>query len=214
MDRKVKTCYAFLDSEANVSPTELRGFLGYLFVNEPEFHHHSDSSYHYPLVQYKKVHGKMLVVGLDEYATTVYNKMVQLENIITQNEKARISNVDITMNSFTIHEEYGVYKFLSPWIALNKENYLKFKSADKTNRKEMLEKILVGNLLSMSKGLGIRIDFMINTDIRKSRHMKIEAHKNQFVAFYSEFSTNITIPKFLGLGKSVSKGFGIIERIK
>lgn len=213
MDRKIKTCYAFLDLQANVLPTELRGFLGYLFVNEPEFHHHSDSSYHYPLIQYKKVHGKMLIVGLDEYATVVYNKMVQLENIITQNEKARISNIDITLNNFAVHEEYCVYKFLSPWIALNSKNYLKFKLA-RANRKEILEKILIGNLLSMLKGLGIRIDFKINTDIRKSIQIKTEAHKNQFAAFYSEFATNIAIPKFLGLGKSVSKGFGVIERIK
>jgi len=215
MDSQIKTCYAFIDGHANnISATELRGFLGYLFANDPEFHHHSNNSFHYPLVQYKKVHGKLLVIGLNDYAEKVFEKMSQLENIITPQDKIKISNIDMMRTKFDIHEEYSVYRFISPWIALNEKNYGKFKVLDKQGRKELLEQILIGNFLSALKGLGITIDFEISVNINRVKQKKTKAHENEFVGFFSEFVTNVAIPKYLGLGKSVSKGFGIIERIK
>ena len=63
----IDVCYAFLETDSeNIPAMNLRGFLGYLFVNDPEFHHHSESSYHYPLVQYKKIDQRLLVLGLND----------------------------------------------------------------------------------------------------------------------------------------------------
>lgn len=140
--------------------------------------------------------------------------MSQLDSLTTQDGKVNLFNVDLTASIFEIREEYAVYKFISPWIALNENNYEKFKSLDKNKRREFLEKIIVANVLSVLKGLGLRVEFQISAQINKFKPVQIEAHKNKFVGFYCEFALNVALPKFLGIGKSVSKGFGVIERIK
>lgn len=199
---------------SKITATELRGYLGYLFASDAEFHHHSENSFHYPLVQYKKVNRKLLVLGLNGYSKIVFNKISQLDNLITQDGKINLFNVDLTTITFEIKEEYTVYRFVSPWLALNENNYEKFKALEKNTRKEFLEKILAANVLSALKGLGLRVKFQINAQINKFKPIQTEVHKNKFVGFYCEFALNVALPKFLGLGKSVSKGFGVIERIK
>jgi hypothetical protein len=212
---KIPICYASLDTDSNrITATELRGYLGYLFVGDPEFHHHSDNSFHYPLVQYKKVNKKLLVIGLNDYSNVIFDKISQLDSLETPDGKVNLFNVDLTTSIFEIKEEYSVYKFISPWLALNESNYKKFKSLDKNKTKGFLEKIIVSNVLSTLKGLGFRVDFQISAQINKFKPVQTEAHKNKFVGFYCEFALNVALPKFLGIGKSVSKGFGVIERIK
>lgn len=165
-------------------------------------------------MQYKKVNNKLLVLGLNDYSKIVFHKMSQLDKMVTQDGKINLFNVDLTNITFEIREEYAVYKFISSWLALNEDNYEKFKSLDKSKRKEFLEKILVANVLSALKGLGLRVEFQISGQINKFKPIQIEAHRNKFIGFYCEFALNIALPKFLGIGKSVSKGFGVIERIK
>lgn len=157
---------------------------------------------------------KLLVLGLNDYSKIVFYKMSQLANLVTQDGKINLFNVDLTNITFEIREEYAVYKFISPWLALNENNYEKFKSLDRNQRKEFLEKILIANILSALKGLGLRVEFQISVQINKLKPVQTEAHKNKFVGFYCEFALNVALPKFLGIGKSVSKGFGVIERIK
>ena len=58
--------------------------------------------------------------------------------------------VDIKPSSEEKH-----YKFITPWLGLNQVNYQKYSNLTEwKDKKELLNKILVGNLLSMSKGLG------------------------------------------------------------
>ncbi|MDE1862742.1 MAG: CRISPR-associated endonuclease Cas6 [Thaumarchaeota archaeon] len=165
-------------------------------------------------MQYKKVNGKLMVLGLNNYSRIVFDKMSQLDNLVTQDKKINLFNVDMTTNTFEIKEEYSVYRFVSPWLALNENNYEKFKLLEKTKRREFLEKILVAGVLSALKGLGVRVGFQVSAQISKFKSIQTEAHKNKFIGFYCEFALNVTLPKFLGLGKSVSKGFGVVERIK
>lgn len=160
------------------------------------------------------MNSKLLVLGLNDYSKTVFYKMSQLDNLITRDEKISLFNVDLTNITFEIREEYAVYKFISPWLALNENNYKNFKSLDKSKRREFLEKILIANVLSALKGLGLRVEFQLSVQINKFKPVQTEAHKNKFVGFYCEFALNIALPKFLGIGKSVSKGFGVIERVK
>jgi hypothetical protein len=160
------------------------------------------------------VNKKLLVLGLGRYAKIVFNKMSQLDSLITEERKINLLNVELINTTFEIKEEYSVYKFISPWLALNEDNYKKFKSLDRNQRKEFLEKILIANILSALKGLGLRIEFQLSVQINKLRLVQTEAHKNKFIGFYCEFASNVVLPKFFGIGKSVSKGFGVIERIK
>jgi hypothetical protein len=212
---KIDICYAELeiDSINKISATKLRGFLGYLFANEPEFHHHSESSFHYPLVQYKIICNRPVVLGLQKYADVIFKKVSQLEHIVLPYEKVRIQSVQMNIKTYYIKKEENRYRFLSPWLALNTENYLKYKKLEGNDRKHLLENIFVGNVLSALKGMGVFISFRIAVEIQSFKQITAVAHSNQFVGFHAVINTNISIPSHIGIGKSVSKGFGTIEEV-
>ena len=105
------------------------------------------------------------------------------------------------------------YKFITPWLGLNQKNYQKYtNSTSWKDKKEILNKILVGNLLSMSKGLGI----IVNKRLYVKTHFdeKIVTYKGvKMNAFTGEFKVHYDIPDYFGLGKGVSQGFGCIKQI-
>jgi hypothetical protein len=214
MADKIEICKCTFEYDSNfrISPVKFRGFMAHLFSNISEFHHHSDNPYHYPLIQYKRLDNKIAIIGIGNFAEIVANNMADIDHITTENEKIAIRNIQISNETFV--QEYGKfdYRFSSPWIALNKENYEKFKSMEKEERKSHLERILVGNILSMYKGLGIRLENRIGVSIHKQFIKKITAHSNPFVGFYPQFTSSTNIPEGLGIGKSVSKGYGVISR--
>ncbi len=73
--------------------------------------------------------------------------------------------------------------------------------------------MLIGNLLSMLKGIGIKIDYHLYVQIKWYKKAPVIVHKHRFSGFYAKFVTNLSLPKYIGIGKSVSKGFGIIQKV-
>ena len=213
-NNRIKICCAVLDfdSDYKVTPIKLRGFLAHLFANISEFHHHSENSYHYPLIQYKKIENKLAIIGIKEFAEIIFQNMSELNHITTETQKIPLNNIEIKSSLYIIELVHTKYKFLSPWIALNKRNYAKFKELKSSEKKSFLEKILVGNILSMLKGFEIFINYKIIVSITKFRSIPVTAHKNKFAGMYAEFECNTTLPEYLGLGKSVTKGFGVIMK--
>ncbi len=77
---------------------------------------------------------------------------------------------------------------------------------------EFLRKTLIGNLLSMSKSFDYQVPERIKCDvrvkIRKSRLKNVNV-----MSFIGGFCANFLIPDYLGIGKSVSRGFGAVRRL-
>ena len=215
MAGRVKICYVILDfdSDYKVTPIKLRGFLAHLFANISEFHHHSENSYHYPLIQYKRIGKKLVIIGIGEFAEIVFQNMSRLDHITTESQKISLNNIEIKNSSYIIGQTQGMYKFTSPWLALNEKNYAKFKMVKNSEKKLFLEKILVGNILSLLKGLRIFVDYKITVNITKFKSIRITVHQNKFAGIHAEFECNTLLPEYLGLGKSVTKGFGVIRMI-
>jgi hypothetical protein len=149
-------------------------------------------------------------LGLQEYSEVVFRKISQLENIVLPHEKIRVQSVRIDMVASDIKEEVHQYRFMSPWLALNQENYSKYKKLEWKDRKNLLERIFVGNILSALKGMKLFINFRIHAEILNLRQITTVAHENLFVGFHAIIRTNISLPWYMGIGKSVSKGFGTI----
>lgn len=214
MAPKINLCYAYLNLDnKRISSTELRGYLGYLFANEPEFHHHSASSYHYPLVQYKIANSKLVVLGLGRYSSIVFEKLSQIENLIVSNGKVRVNDIELETISHELTPIQTNYEFMTPWLALNSKNYKNYLTLDKNQRKKLLARILIANTLSMLKGLGIVYKEKIVVNIEKYKTKTTTAHENKFAGIICKWVSNISLPNYIGLGKSVSKGFGVISRL-
>jgi len=106
------------------------------------------------------------------------------------------------------------YSFLTPWLALNEKNYEKYQGLENwAEKKRFLAKILVGNIISMSKGLGYTVPEPIKADISKIREVRTSLKGTPMLGFLGTFSVNFSIPDYFGLGKSVSRGFGTVRRL-
>jgi hypothetical protein len=213
----VKVCYAFLelDKPLNMTAAQLRGYMGYLFIEDKEFHHHMDNPYHYPLVQYKIIDNKPVIMGFEEYAGILFRKISDLEEIIVHKAaNAKVRSVELKQEIVTIENRAAEYRFVSPWIALNEVNHRIFVESDYQGKLNLLKNILVANILSMLKGMKIFVDFKVCVDnVKYITPFPARAHNNVFLGFKPEFIANIRLPRYSGLGKSVSKGFGTVEII-
>ena len=83
---------------------------------------------------------------------------------------------------------------------------------DWKERKIMLNKIFVGNILSMSKGLGIIVNRRIHVK-SNLEHQSTDYKSVNMLGFSGEFKVNFKIPDFFGFGKGVSQGFGTVIKV-
>jgi len=99
-------------------------------------------------------------------------------------------------------------------MGLNQTNYTKYhKLESEVEKQEMLNAILVGHILSFFRNTGVEL----NANERLMAKVNVEEKSTQFkenkmIAFSGSFIVNALLPDEIGLGKSVSRGFGTIKR--
>ncbi len=81
---------------------------------------------------------------------------------------------------FGISDRFHSYEFVTPWLALNQENYVKYYGLkNRDERHELIRKTLIANLLSMSKSLDYRVPDEIKCDVQgKSKEKQAERRKH------------------------------------
>lgn len=201
-----------------VSPKDLRGAISHQNRDNILFHQHANDElliYNYPLIQYKIIEGNGVIVGLDKGAVAVANmnllkKQLNLGNMEYTVEQQTMS---FLVSCIGIHDRNREYKFLHPWLALNEKNYEKYQRlGTETKKRELLEKILVGNIISMSKGLRYTVPALIEAKIIDLKEVPTRLKGTPMLGFLGTFSVNFEIPDYWGIGKSVSRGFGTVKK--
>ncbi len=215
---KIKTLTLTLGSDSKIKgdAAKLRGFFATKF-NEYQLLHQHDAGrfiYKYPLVQYKMVNGAPMVLGINEGVDVlkeIYDKYdsIRLGEIEYQIFERQIS---VREQEFGLSDKFHLYKFLTPWIALNQENHKKYRGLGPEEQKGLLQRTFIGNILSMSKGLDYRVPEKIKADVRVRKVVR-RLKDTPVDAFYGTFTTNFLIPDYLGIGKSVSRGFGTVKTV-
>ena len=113
-----------------------------------------------------------------------------------------------------ITDYQNTYSFITPWLALNERNYQKYRGLETwAEKKELLEKILAGNVISMSKSLNYTVPEPIKVKINDHREILSSLKTIRMIGFLGTFSVNFDIPDHWGIGKSVSRGFGTVKRL-
>lgn len=197
------------------SASQLRGFFATKFNEYTLLHQHNTDQliYRYPLVQYKIIEGIPTVIGINEGAEVLKEIYDQYDEIHLNGSVYEIMERGISVRN----QEFGLadmthhYCFITPWFALNQENYKRFYLAGgSVERNELLNKTLIGNLLSMSKSLDYQVPDKVicETDVRIRKGRQKDTN---IMTFIGTFSANFHIPEYLGVGKSVSRGFGAVE---
>ncbi len=197
---------------------KLRGYIASLFPENDEFHNHGEKGwlYRYPVVQYKVLEGIPYIVGIKKGAEELLRVEDEIEELVLKNYEIPLYEKALMVGC----EPYGVlddvieYDFITPWMALNQSNYRRYEAASGLEKREILRSVLIGNLLSMSKGLGHQVDKKIIVDIGNIKSIETKFKDKTMLAFKGSFIVNFAIPDYLGLGKSVSRGFGTVCRCR
>jgi len=191
---------------------KLRGFFGRKFAENTLFHHHEGQRllYRYPKVQYKVIGGRPIVVGVDDAADAVAEAARSTDSLWLGSARYRVQEVlfewqDVDVGPAPLTQ----YEFATPWLALNERNNEIYRASDWRERKRLLGRILVGNLLSMCKGLDAIVDEELFARTRLDAR-RVEFKGVCLTGFLGEFQVNFRIPALLGIGKGVSQGFGTV----
>jgi len=185
------------------------------------FHNHLDEGkfrYRYPLIQYKVINRKPAIIcieeGVDEIHKFFENKSWSIE---ISGRQLEMKVERLNLNSFVMQVWDKMFSYgISNWIALNQENYQKFNSLAKlSDRINFLENTLKANIISMAKGIDWTVDKNIELKIMNlidSRPVTLKGKK--LLGINLTFNTNVFLPNYIGLGKSVSVGYGTVKQIR
>jgi len=197
---------------------KLRGFFAGGGGEGSLLHNHGEEGrdiYRYPLVQYKVIRQVPTIIAAEEGIRELHPLVMERQTLQIGSKSYPCGNMDLALSANLIGDckEPVQYRFVSPWFALNQNNYRQYLAADPQERKALLERILVGNLLSLAKGFGITVEVPLQADCQL-REQSLRFKEEEIVGFTGSFSVNFLIPELFGLGKSVSRGFGAVCRKK
>lgn len=212
-----KATFSLNDIELKPHHThKFRGYIGNTFADYDLIHNHNLISgknlYRYPLIQFKIIDNTPTIIALTDNAVAIFTDIfMNLEQIVIDDIVIPVfeKNLKVEDVSFGYSDEHFMYQLKSPWIALNQKNYQVFKNSNQDEQSLMLSKILTGNILSMAKYLGYTLehDQRIKTTLQ-IQQQTVTLKGNKVLGFTGYFKTNFHLPDDLGVGKSVSRGFG------
>jgi hypothetical protein len=183
------------------------------------FHHHITANeflYKYPLIQYKVLNRQPTILCLDQGVDEIHKYFEKRKWDIWVNDRLltmKISRLDLKQVTLQVWNRMIDYSIRN-WIALNQENTRKYNDLKAyTDKIEFLERTLIGNILTFAKGVGWDVDKRIGLKIlyfHEPRTVKMK--ETDLVGFNVEFAANVSLPVYIGLGKAVSKGYGVIRQ--
>lgn len=219
-----KTRILIVRYDNRISQSEISYFRGAVIASmqgiaNELYHNHSTDSvvYRYPKIQYKRINQCAAIVGINEGADAIGQFLScgisclsigeRKENLIIKGVQAEQYIVKEWDTSFEYH--------LRKWLPLNTDNYKNYITIESLSEKvAFLERILIGNILSFAKGIDVTLAPNIICQITSMDTPRLQKYKGvKMMMFDVIFKTNVLIPDYIGIGKGVSLGFGIIKRI-
>jgi Cas6b C-terminal domain/Cas6b N-terminal domain len=195
---------------------KLRGYFGNLFrEHSPLLHNHletGENAYRYPLVQYKVIAGVPTLVGLNEGADLLIGLFLKIKELQIDSQSYPILQKNIESKSVTIglSGDLHAYRFETLWMALSQRNYAEYMAEPEEQKPKHLKAILTGNILSFLKAMNYIAEATVLVNLKIIGERKTQFKNNTMLAFQASFVTNTLLPEYIGLGKSVARGFGTI----
>ncbi|MEG1545618.1 MAG: CRISPR-associated endonuclease Cas6, partial [Bacteroides sp.] len=182
------------------------------------FHNHEKDKlrYSYPLIQYKCINQCAAIVCVSEGAETIGDFFSNGHLDIRLGQKTMTLDIDsikATQCLVQTWDDYFIYHTYK-WMPLNQVNYQRYIQLESiVDKYAMLEKLLVANILSFAKGLGVYFDKQVICRLIQVNEPTSMTYKGvKMLSFDIEFKSNISIPDYIGLGKGVSQGHGIVVK--
>ncbi len=213
-------------TEADIKQSEIPLFRGAVIGSLGEnvdllYHNHIGDQqyrYSYPLVQYKRLGGKASIVCVEEGVDIIGQFLLSCDGKLRIGEREVVCDTKRIQPSKMLVQtwEQSFNYHISRWLPLNSKNYQLYQNIEGVVEKvSFLEKIMIGNLLSMLKGLDVRVEKEIVVKFTKISEPFIVQNKGvRLMAFNVDFNSNLSIPNNLGIGKNASLGYGTIHQIR
>ena len=199
---------------------KVRGYFGHAFKELSElFHNHREGGgfhYRYSMIQYKVIEGVPTIVGVGEGADMVLRAAHKVKELNIANKPMPVGEKELISR----RETYGVseglhrYKLISPYFALNQKNYRTYTSLSDRGRPAFLDKMVRSHLIALHVGLnkGAKPEQVVMCSATL-KPCTVVRDGQRMMMFRGEVVANMTVPPLLGIGKSTSAGFGILEMI-
>jgi len=197
---------------------KLRGYFGNLFKeHSPLLHNHYNSGqlrYRYPLIQYKVIDKVPMLIGIEEGAELLPQLFLKIKELDIDGKTYPVNakNIETQKETVGFSEDLHEYQFQTLWMALNQKNHQKYvQLKTKKEKDRMLNRLIVGNILGFYSNIKLQLApeerLLAKVNIQeKSTKFK----GNEMLAFSGSFVVNALLPDNIGLGKSVSRGFGTV----
>ena len=198
---------------------KLRGYFGNMFKEKSALlHNHMGNGeyrYAYPQVQYKVIDRTPTLVGISKGAQLLRELFLKIKelHIGRRTYPVHQKNIEGSAPDIGISEHPFTYRFETLWMGINQKNHSRYTGAGELEKQHMLERIVIGNCLSFFKS----IDHYVEEQIQVKGTFKEKRTKfknNRMLAFEGVFTANLMLPDYIGLGKSVARGFGTIRRVE
>ena len=168
--------------------------------------------YLYPRVQVKILNEKIYFLGIAEGVSAVRSLIDNFKSLDFGNITFKIKDIIIDENGlFEQTDHINKYKFITPWVALNRTNIKKFSKTSTSQKRKFLCELLTRNLIFLTSEFKIDVDEKILTDIELEDKSLSSFNENRDVGFEGSFLTNFLLPDFIGLGNGITRGYGSIK---
>ena len=168
--------------------------------------------YLYPRVQVKILNEKIYFLGIAEGVSAVRSLIDNFKSLDFGNITFKIKDIIIDENGlFEQTDHINKYKFITPWLALNRANTKKFSKTSTSQKRKFLCELLTRNLIFLTSEFKIDFDEKILTDIELEDKSLSSFNENRDVGFEGSFLTNFLLPDFIGLGNGITRGYGSIK---
>ena len=203
------------DKPVRKTPYQVKGVFMKQFSEEkivPFLDGKLRNKYLYPRVQVKILNEQIYIIGIKEGVEPVMSLIDNVNSFNFGNITINIDKYEIeeNINQFKITEKLFRYKFITPWIALNKSTGGKYRFLSDHEKPLFLNKLLGQNLLFIAKELGETIKTKIFTKVIIDNKMPEKIDDNGWGAFTAEFKTNFILPNYTGMGNGITRGYGTL----
>ena len=203
-----------LQGPPQVRARQLRGSLAQCFRDDPLFHQHDPNDgkplYRYPRIQYRWSEGRGRVAGWGEAAHRLPDlPWLDLELKLGP-DPARITEIglDTRYAGFGIAPRLQRYRFASPALLLNQDNYRRYRQMGATRRREELDRLLVAQILTALRGLEIGYPGRLYAAVCDGRTVPCQYKGQELVGLTGEIHCSAQLPPGFAIGHGVSHGFG------
>lgn len=210
--------------DGQMAEREIPSFRGAIMAvsgNHPLFHNHTAEAkdiFRYPRVQYKLIDGHPAVIGVEEGSDAVRQLFLP--------GATHILKIGRSYRSFTVSDVQNVsfpldvlggektrYR-LHSWLPFNSENYEAYQQISSlAERVAKLDAILTGNILSFYKAFNVFIEGHLTAHVIDLESRNATFKGVRMIAFEALIESNFALPEHCGIGKGVSHGFGVVNRI-